>query len=306
MEYEGKICKSDFERATFKLPISVGCSYNRCRFCCLFHDLVYREIEEEKIFEEIKRVKEANGNPESIYLGDGNAFHNNTNRLIKIINELHKNFSKLKYINMDATVSDIKNKSKEELKILSELGVHILYIGIETGLDDVLEYMNKDHRTNAEAKEQIERIHNVGIEYGAHMMTGICGRGRGIENAKLLAKFYNETRPINITNFSLFIIKKYTLYKEIIEGKFIPATELENLEEIKELIKNINVEVSLDSFHDYIPFRVKGNVLSDKKEMILKINNMIEKMKKENIDITLDKKIELNKELMKRAGYDDY
>lgn len=63
MEYEGQICRAPMERSSFMLPIMVGCSYNRCRFCNLFRHLKYRELSFEQIEKELARVKEAEGIP---------------------------------------------------------------------------------------------------------------------------------------------------------------------------------------------------------------------------------------------------
>lgn len=74
MNYEGQICRAPMERASFMLPVMVGCSYNRCKFCNLFRHLNYRELPLKQIEGELKRVREAGGSPKRIFLGDGNAF----------------------------------------------------------------------------------------------------------------------------------------------------------------------------------------------------------------------------------------
>ena len=278
MDYEGRICRPAFEKGAFKLPISVGCSYNQCKFCDLFKDLKFKIIDDEIIYDEIKRVKNVTGMPVVCFLGDGNAFHNATERLIKIITYVKDNIPSIKHIRMDSTITDIKNKTNEELKELSLAGIDVLYIGIESGLDDVLQFMNKEHRTNEEAKEQIDRLHKYNINYSAHIMAGVSGEGRGIENAKALAKFLNETKPVSITNFTMFVTKNLILYKDIIEEKFRPASDIESLNEAKELINDINVETDIDSFHDNIPYRVKGHLPQDKEKLIKQLESMITKL----------------------------
>lgn len=278
MDYEGRICRPAFEKGAFKLPISVGCSYNQCKFCDLFKDLKFKIIDDEIVYDEIKRVKNVTGMPVVCFLGDGNAFYNATERLIKIITYVKDNIPSIKHIRMDSTITDIKNKTDEELKELSLAGIDVLYIGIESGLDDVLQFMNKEHRTNEEAKEQIDRLHKYNINYSAHIMAGVSGEGRGIENAKALAKFLNETKPVSITNFTMFVTKNLILYKDIIEEKFRPASDIESLNEAKELINDINVETDIDSFHDNIPYRVKGHLPRDKEKLIKQLESMITKL----------------------------
>ena len=63
MNYEGQICRAPMERASYMLPVAVGCSYNRCKFCMLFKHLKYRELPLTQVEEELKRVQRAGGFP---------------------------------------------------------------------------------------------------------------------------------------------------------------------------------------------------------------------------------------------------
>ena len=83
-----------------------------------------------------------------------------------------------------------------------ESGICIL--ALKTGLDDVLAFMQKDH-TLEQAYRQIERIKSAGLIYDAHFMTGIAGKGRGLENAEHTAEFFNRTQPSRMINFSMFL-----------------------------------------------------------------------------------------------------
>lgn len=136
MEYEGQICRPPMEKSSFMLPVAVGCSYNRCTFCTLFKHLSYRQLPLEQVEAEIKRVHQAGGNPKQIFLGDGNAFGLETSHLLSILSLIHRYFPGCEMVNMDATVTNIHNKSDEELKLLYREGVRRLYLGIESGLDD--------------------------------------------------------------------------------------------------------------------------------------------------------------------------
>ena len=145
MNYEGQICRAPMERSSFMLPVMVGCSYNRCKFCNLFRHLKYRELPMEQIEDELRRVKNLGGMPKKIFLGDGNAFGLKTEQLLKILEKIHNYFPECQCNNMDTTVTSIRVKTDEELRILYEQGVRHLYLGIESGLDDVLNFMEKDH-----------------------------------------------------------------------------------------------------------------------------------------------------------------
>lgn len=276
MNYEGQICRAPMERSSFMLPVTVGCPYNQCKFCNLFRHLRYRELSAEKIEEELKRVKDVGGSPTKIFLGDGNAFGLKTERLLWILERIQSYFPDCRTINMDATVTSILQKSEQELKRLAEYGVRHLYLGIESGLEDVLTFMKKDH-TVSEAYEAIERLQAAGLIYDAHIMTGVAGRGRGQENADALAHFLNQTHPAHVVNFSMFIHREVPLYREIENGNYVPADELESLREEKRLLEQLNIPVKYEGFHDYLQIRVRGKLPSDQEKMVGKLETFIKK-----------------------------
>ena len=284
VNYEGQICRAPMERGAFMLPVMVGCSYNACKFCNLFKHLAYRELPLSEVEAECARVKKAGGAPKRIFLGDGSAFTFSSERLLEIISLVRRYFPGVEMINMDATVTSILEKTDAELRSLHDAGVLHLYLGIETGLDDVLRFMNKDH-TLEEAYEAVGRLQEAGLIFDAHIMTGVAGAGRGAENAEALAGFFNRTHPAHVCNFSLFLQKRVPLGRDIREGRFVPATELDNLVEDRLLVSLIDTgadhPVKYDSFHDYIHCRVRGTLPEDRERMLSALDRLIEEESRE-------------------------
>ena len=277
MNYEGQICRGPMERSSYMLPVAVGCSYNRCKFCTLFRHLKYRELPMEQIEAELERVRSLGGNPKHVFLGDGNAFGLATKRLLEITDLIHCYFPGCQAINMDGTITNIQAKSREELLALRKAGICHLYLGIESGLDDVLRYMGKDHNLD-QAYRQIDRIQRAGFIFDAHIMTGIAGHGRGLENGTATAEFFNRTQPQRIINFSMFLFRSAPLFQEAQAKTFIPATELENLQEERLLLELLKTDgpLAYDGFHDRIEFRVRGTLPDDRKNMLNKLDLAIE------------------------------
>ena len=276
MQYEGQICRPPMERASYMLPVAVGCSYNACTFCTLFKHLSYRELPREQIEAEMQRVAAAGGNPKTIFLGDGNAFGLATEQLLWILERIHHYFPGCEKVNMDATVTNLSQKSDAELKLLAEQGVSKLYLGIESGLDDVLAFMRKDHNLQ-QAYEQIDRLQKAGMVFCAHMMTGIAGKGRGIENAEATAEFFNRTKPARVINFSIFHHKRAPLYRDIEAGRYVPADEQENLREERRLLELLDVpNLEYDGFHDVvIEQRFRGTLPRDREKILAQLDKTI-------------------------------
>lgn len=287
MEYEGQICRAPMERSSYMLPVSVGCAYNRCRFCTLFKHVQYRLLPLDQIRQELERVKAAGGAPQTVFLGDGSAFQLETDRLLAILEMLHEYFPSCRAVHMDATVTSIRQKTDAELQALWDSGVRRLYLGIESGLEDVLSFMKKDH-TLAEAYEQIGRLKAIGFTYGAHIMTGVAGQGRGVENAEATAKFLNETEPCSVTNFSMFLHRKAPLFREIQAVRFSPADELENLQEAHRLLELLEVPLDFDSLHDGVLLRARGKLPRDREKLLSKLEEAIARRTGEGIFTFVD------------------
>ena len=278
MEYEGQICRSPMERSSFMLPVAVGCSHNACHFCMLFKHLRYRPIPLEEVFAEIDRIVSVGGNPKRIFLGDGNAFSLPTDTLAAILRRCREAFPALQSVGMDSHVQNILEKSPEELRALRELGLRDLYLGIECGLEDVLQLMEKGN-TLREAEQAVEKLHAAGLDYDAHIMSGICGKGRGEENAEALAAFLNRTKPLRICNFSLFFHRSSPLYKDYEKGLWQPADERENLFEDLCLLERLSdFDCDYDGMHDFLPVRVRGNLRKDREKMCAKLREEIAKL----------------------------
>ena len=277
MQYEGQICRPPMERASYMLPVAVGCSYNACTFCMLFKHLRYRQLSREQIEGEMQRVHGTGGNPKTIFLGDGNAFGLETEDLLWILERIRHYFPGCEAVNMDATVTNISLKSDEELRALYDAGVRNLYLGIESGLDDVLAFMKKDHNLQ-QAYEQIGRMQKAGLIFNAHMMTGIAGKGRGIENAEATAEFFNRTKPAKIINFSIFHHRGSPLYRDIEAGRYVPADEQENLMEEKRLLELLDVPgLRYDGLHDVvIQQRFRGTLPRDKEKLLEQVQKAID------------------------------
>jgi len=276
MQYEGQICRPPMERASYMLPVAVGCSYNACTFCTLFKHLRYRELPKEQIEAEMQRVCAVGGDPRTIFLGDGNAFGLDTEHLLWILERIHHYFPGCENVNMDATVTNLSQKSDEELRRLYDAGVRNLYLGIESGLDDVLAFMKKDHNLQ-QAYEQIARMQKAGLIFNAHMMTGLAGKGRGIENAEATAEFFNRTRPSRIINFSILHHKRAPLYRDIEAGRYTPADEQENLREERRLLELLEVpDLKYDGFHDAVlQLRFRGALPKDREKLLAQVDRAL-------------------------------
>jgi len=149
---------------------------------------------------------------------------------------------------------------------------------LETGFAPALDEINKGH-THREAYFELERLNAVGIRHNTGLMLGVAGKGLGIENAKATAKLLNKTKPKLIWAGTLGIFEGSELSNRVKNGVFIPATELEILEEEIELIRSLELDnVSFYGVHPTNTASTYGVLPRDKEKMIQKISKTIEEL----------------------------
>ncbi len=243
----------------------------------MYRDVTFRRMPMDQIEADLQELRGIFPHSERIFLVNGDAFVLKTGRLKEIAEKIKRIFPECRTISMYASIRNIKAKSDRELIELRNLGINDLYVGVESGWDKVLEHINKGH-TVAEARDQLDRLNRAGIHHIANLMLGVAGLGNGRENARLTAAFLNQTGPGLIWVGTLAVFEGTELHAEMASGKFIPATELEILEEEKALIDAIDLDdVRFYGVHPTNTVRVSGMLPQDKPKMIAAIDAGIEK-----------------------------
>lgn len=288
MKYEGTIYRPPVEAYTFLLQVATGCTHNGCTFCNMFEDKKIRLIDEKTIRYNLNEAKvqyqKANMPMERIFLVDGDAFALSANKLEEIIDIIHEYFPECSTISMYSSVTNVKNKTDEELIKLKNLGVNDLYIGHESGVEDIIESINKGH-TVQDSYEEMERLNKVGIRHNALLMLGLGGKGRGVESGIETAKLLNAIKPSMILFTTLGVFEGTKLYEDEQAGKFTQAGELEILLEQKTLIENLNLpKTYLWSKHPLNSTRIEGMLGEDKEKMIEEIKYNMEHIDEEEFE----------------------
>ena len=282
MKTEGTLYRPPVEANTFLLQITAGCTHNACRFCNMYKDKSFHLIDEEILIENLqeeKKIRDIYGRPHRrMFLADGDVFSLSADKLEEKINLIRKYHPDVETFAMYAAIRNLKNKTDEELIRLKELGVNDLYIGYESGLDDVLLSMNKGH-TIEDAITQAERLNKAGIRHNALIILGLAGKGRGEESGRATADLINKIKPKMTRLATLSIFEDTELYKDIEEGKFVVPGETEILTEEKTIIENIDLpDMHLWACHITNSVRLEGYIGRDKEWMVSKLNKSIETM----------------------------
>lgn len=276
MKYTGPIFRPPPEANTLLLQVTVGCTHNKCSFCTMYKDTRFAIEDTQQIERDLQEAKNLYGTLTRIFLVNGDAFALRAKKLKKIARKIIEFFPEMETITMYASIRNIRSKTDEELKELRDLRINDLWIGLESGNDEVIRHMNKGFTLN-ESYKQLDRLNTLRIRHNGIFMLGAAGRGKGLQNAIDTAKLINTSKPRLVGVTTLGFFDGSVLFKEVAAKTFIPATELEILEEEKKLIELIEVQnIPFYGSHPINAAYVAGMLPHDKEDMINTINDSIE------------------------------
>lgn len=289
MHYTGTIWRPPYEAASLLLEVTAGCTHHKCKFCTLYNDLPFKfrmspmEDIEADLQEMAGAIKRWNGfGFDRTFLTGANPFVLKFERLMEIANLVHKYIPSCKTIGSFARITDVTLKTDDELAALHKAGYDGLTIGIETGDDVALRFMNKGYLA-ADIVTQCKRLDRAGIHYSFFYLTSISGAGRGEIGAKATAEVCNQLHPIEVGANMLTIYPDSELYQEIQNGKWIEESELEKYKEIRTLIEHLTIPTVFDALGASNAFQLMGELPRDKQKLLDTLDRIIANVSEEEL-----------------------
>lgn len=251
---------------TMLLPVTSGCAYNKCKFCSMYKDDKCSEVP----FSDIK-MQLMNGYlyTEKVFLTGGDPMIIGFDKMEDLLNMISEYLPYCACVASYASIKSIAKYSLEELKILHNKGLRLLYIGFETGREDILRLMNKGH-TVEEAIKEAKKLNKAKIRLNAIIMYGIAGKGESVDNALETAKMINQFIANKVITMNLIVMEGTELSNMVAKGELIPPSRKERLIEIKTLIENLHPkeEMIFDTTHPTNIISIKGILPQDKGKLI--------------------------------------
>jgi radical SAM superfamily enzyme YgiQ (UPF0313 family) len=273
MKYEGMIFRPPSEADSLILQVTVGCSYNRCTFCSAYREKRFRI----KSFEEIKAdVDEVSPYKiRRVFLADGDALSIPMKGLLQILSYLKGRLKGLERVGIYANAKDVLRKNVEELKALKDLGLGILYLGLESGDPEVLKRIQK----NATVDELIragKRVKESGILLSVTVILGIGGVEGSLRHAAETGKVLSAMDPDYVGALSLMIVPGTPIAKEIETGKLVLPTPFGLIQELETMITHCQfTHCFFASNHasNYLPLRIQ--MPEQKEEALRRIREVL-------------------------------
>ena len=280
-----EIFKPPLAEGALAVSVTSGCSYNRCAFCTMYHGEPFRALPLERTREELATAKKTYPHVGRVFLEEGDAFALPAARLAEIA-RLVREFYPTAAISCFASIHNIKTKSRRELAELRALGVNRLNVGAESGLDDVLAFMNKGF-TAAETRGQLAKLRAAGIDFSINIINGAAGSGRQSESARANAALVNEVRPAAVFTTNLLREAGSRLDLDVKSGAFRMCTLRQLIEEELEFIERLEIDGAyLYGMNPCGVMPIRGRLMRDKPRMLEKFRRQIASLSAEELNWT--------------------
>lgn len=195
---------------------------------------------------------------------------------------IKKYFPENQTIGCFSRITDISLKTDAELQELGEAGYDGLTIGIETGDDQALKFMNKGY-VSSDIVEQCKRLDQAGISYSFFYLTSISGAGRGEEGARLTAEVCNQIHPKLVGANMLTIYPESELYQEIQKGIWKEEGEIEKYKELKTLVENLCIPTVFAALGASNAIQIQGKLPEDREKLLKLLDKIIENVNEEQL-----------------------
>ncbi|MCJ7748976.1 MAG: radical SAM protein [Desulfobacterales bacterium] len=216
------------------------------------------------------------GGGETVFLQDANSLVLKTDQLVEILNYLKKTFPSIERITTYARAKTVSKKTVEELRDLGRAGISRIHMGLETGYDLLLQYIQK----GVTAKEHIEagkKVKESGISLSEYVILGLGGKGMWREHAVETAGVLNQIDPDFIRVRTLKVLKTMPLHEKIEKGEFVLLSDDEIVVEERLFIENlegINSTFVSDHILNLLE-EVEGKFPEEKEEMLARIDRYL-------------------------------
>lgn len=287
---EGMVFRPPSEANSLILRLTIGCSHNDCTFCSMYRDVRFRTRPMAEINQIISVAAQAYPATRRIFLADGNALVLSNDKLLTIMANLATAFPKLSRITAYGGPRDILRKTPAELVALKAAGLAIIYLGVESGDDDVLAYVNKGV-TSAEMIEAGRKVLDAGIKLSTMVILGLGGKHLTEAHALNTAKVITAINPTMLSALTLMLHEGTPLRKAAEQGLFQPLNPYEFVLELRQMLAATALRhpCIFRSNHVSNLLPLAGTLPQDKDAMLADINDVLEHFKNKKIPIFNDK-----------------
>jgi radical SAM superfamily enzyme YgiQ (UPF0313 family) len=272
MEYDMPLFRPPSEARSLIFQVTLGCSWNKCLFCGMYKTKKFQVRPFEDVEKDVLEMAWRYPGTRKIFLADGDALAAPVEYILKVLDLMNRKFPDLQRISTYAGPTNLKNLTLDELKMFREKKLDILYLGIETGNDELLKKIKKGANSR-----QIIEVSRKAIEAGLRMSTfiilGLGGVDGSYAHAKDSAKVVNAINPHFLATLTLMLGQYEKVYEEKVMGGGFKLIDMrQSLQELRWFVEDLEVtgcKFGTEHASNYLP--ISRTTLPEDKEEILRL-----------------------------------
>ena len=273
MQHTERLFRPPAEAESLIFQVALGCPHNTCRFCAMYKGVPYRVRPQEEVLAEFAQAARRYPQERRIFLADGDVMALSFDRLRTMLESLNRLFPHLARVNLYANGSSILAKSDTELETLRQLKLNTLYVGLESGDEDLLKEVDKGE-TAAGMCEAVQRAQAAGLKCSVMVLLGIGGREGSARHADATAALLNRMQPRLLSALRFVDVPGTDMY----EG-YQTVTEFEAVSELIRLLRGLELEKTVfRANHTSNPVPLEGRFPKDRVALVALLETLLPRL----------------------------
>ena len=277
IRYVEPVFRPPSEAQSLILPVTEGCSWNKCTFCEMYTapQKAFRARAEEEVLGSIVHCgKQLGADIRRVFLADGDALVLPTRRLLTILTAIRDHLPQVRRVSSYCLPRNLRRKSVGELQALAAAGLSMVYVGAESGDDEVLERVKKGE-TFASSCDALDKLGQAGISRSVMILNGLGGAELSLQHAENSARLLNATQPEYVST----LVVSFPLGEARFRADFLgwrPLTQGELFVEMECFLERLELSRSVfRSDHASNWLVLKGTLGADKARLLQEVRQAI-------------------------------
>ncbi len=268
IRYVEPVYRPPSEAESLILPVTDGCSWNQCAFCEMYSQKSFRPRSEAETLESLRRCGERFGDSvKRVFLADGDAMTLSTRRLATVLEAIRRELPGVRRVSSYCLPRNLRKKSVPELAELRALGLSLVYVGAESGDDEVLTRVEKGESFES-SRESLDKLRDAGIKRSVMILNGLGGRSLSRQHALNSAALMNATEPEYLATLVVSFPLGEARFRERFPD-FEPLSVLELMQEMELFLSALELKRTVfRSDHASNWLVLKGTLGADKQRLL--------------------------------------
>jgi len=276
-EYIEPVFRPPSEARSLILQVTNGCSWNNCTFCEMYTapQKKFSVKHSEQLTQELQQAARSGFPVRRVFLADGDAMTLSFRRLKEILLLIHQYLPGVQRVSSYCLPRNLKNKTVEELAELEQLGLKLMYVGCESGDDQVLEKVSKGE-TYQSSLLALQKIKQAKIKSSVMILNGLGGQRYSEQHAVNSALLMNEAQPEYLSTLVVSFPVGAERFESAFGGDFEPLQQLDLFREMEVLLDTMTLEKTVfrsDHASNYLI--LKGTLSRDKSRLLAQVHTAI-------------------------------